>query len=222
MARNHLSILLFAAALLLAAAPARADYIDLLDSAWSPANNQASHTVIDVLPGLNLTITAGGGSGRLWWDGAEGFGVRGGLNSDEIDYGEVLSLTFSQPVTLNSFKLFDLFKERWGHGSYYREKGYAVLDGAATVHFQADSGQIYPGWDLPGDGVLVVGVGTGPVTQIQFYADYSSNLFKRNNDYQVGGLDVTPSGSGVVPEPASLLLTASALGLGAWLRRRRA
>ncbi|MBU1452629.1 MAG: hypothetical protein KKB57_09905 [Proteobacteria bacterium] len=61
--------------------------------------------------------------------------------NDEINDPERLSVTFSQPVTLVSFTLYDLYKERDDKGHWYLERGYAELDGGPTVNFSADPSQ---------------------------------------------------------------------------------
>ena len=198
----------------LAVLPAWGGTINLLDSVWAPANGLSTYTLYNVLPGLDLTISASGGAGTLWWDANDGFGVRGGEN-DEIDYGETLTLSFSQPVTLNSFTLYDLFKEPDDRGRYYKERGYADLDPGPIVKFRADPSQ------TPGtSGYKLVTVGTGGVSEVRFYAK-KPGKHGRDHDYSLGGLEVI-GGSSAVPEPGTLLLAGSALlgGLGLWRRRR--
>ncbi len=211
----------FGLVLSLAALPAWGLDINLLDNVWQPADSLPSYTVNNVLPGLNLTVAASGGAGTLWWDQHNGFGVRGGWNQDEIDYGEILTITFSQPVFLNSFYLYDLYKERGNRRNWYRERGYARLDGGPKQRFKADPDQIYPGFGDPiGGGLKVVAIGTGGVSEIQFFANKSKNLPKVNHDYQVWKLDVDLPGS-AVPEPGTLVLVGSALLGGLGLSRRR-
>lgn len=204
----------------LAALPAWGAEINLLDNVWQPADSQPSFTLNNVLPGLDVTVSASGGAGTLWWDQHDGFGVRGGANPDEIDYGEVLTISFSQPVTLNSFSLYDLYKEQGRRHNWYRERGYARLDGGAPIDFRADPDQIYPGYGDPiGGGLKVVSVGAGGVSEIQFFANRPGRHGKTNHDFQVWKLDVSPPGS-AVPEPSTLLLVGSALLSGLGLSRR--
>ncbi|MCF8034787.1 MAG: PEP-CTERM sorting domain-containing protein [Desulfarculaceae bacterium] len=206
----------------LAAVPAWGENIDLLDSAWAPASGLNSYTVYNVLPGLDVTISASGGAGRLWWDSASGFGVKGSTN-DEIDKYESILVSFSQPVTLNTFEVYNLFNKA-GYWGYEPEKGKADLSPGPTVDFQADF------WQVPGTaGFRLVSVGLGGVNEVSFYPDSSSYYgghhgHKKKYNFSLGGLDVTvPGGGSTVPEPGTLLLVGSALvgGLGV-LRRRRA
>ncbi|MCB2227274.1 MAG: PEP-CTERM sorting domain-containing protein [Desulfarculaceae bacterium] len=208
-----------------AALPAWGGNIDLLDSVWSPATGLSSYTVYNVLPGLDVTLTASGGAGTLWWDSNSGFGVKGATN-DQIDKNESILVSFSQPVTLNSFELYNLYN-RGGYYGYDPEKGKANLSPGPTIDFQADWSQVYgtPGYKL-------VSVGLGGVNEVLFYPDSSSYSSYGGHhgghhgskpNFSLGGLDVNyGGGGGAVPEPGTLLLVGSALlgGVGV-LRRRR-
>jgi hypothetical protein len=198
--------------MLLPAALAQATFIDLLDSAWSAGNNLPSYTRYLSELGASLRLSASGGQGVLSWDAIDGFGVAGG-EQDEVDRLEVLTLEFSSPVYLSSFKLSDLFNE---YG--YLERGFYRLDGGAAVSFSADPGQLLDSTY----GLKVISLGSvGPVSSIQFFA-LNPNPPGQNHDFSLAGLEVTGS---AVPEPSSLALFASALMAGGvWRlgsRRRR-
>ena len=221
-AYRAIKIIALVLALGLVALPAWGADIDLLDSIWAPASGLSSYTITNVLPGLDVTISASGGAGTLWWDSNSGFGVRGSTD-DQIDKYESITVSFSQPVTLNSFTLYNLYNQA-GYWGYDPERGYADLDPGPTVDFAADYWQVYGT-----AGYRLVSVGLGGVNEVRFYPDSGYGSYGGHHgghhghggdNFSLGGLDVA-GGGGAVPEPGTLLLVGSAL-LGGWgaLRRR--
>jgi hypothetical protein len=156
---------------------------------------------------VDLTITAYGGDNTLYWDSTDGYGVRGN-EEDEVDKAEKLTLTFNKPVYLSSFNLTDLFYEG---SQQYREEGYYSLNGGTAVKFLADLSQVSGSTN----GVKLITLNSGPVTTIDFFA-LNPVPAGQHHDFSVAGMNASAT-----PEPASLILVGSALGLGLWRRRRK-
>ncbi|KIX14369.1 PEP-CTERM sorting domain-containing protein [Dethiosulfatarculus sandiegensis] len=208
MARVTKILGLVALAVALSAVPAKAAFIDFLNSYWNPGSTtETSITRYVSSLDADLTITASGGANTLYWDNTDGFGVRGN-EEDEVDKLEKLTLSFDKPVYLSSFNLTDLFYE----GSrQYQEEGYYSLDGGAAVKFLADLSQVSGSTN----GVKLISLNSGPVTTIEFYA-LNPVPEGQHHDFSVAGINASAT-----PEPASLILVGSALGLGLWRRRRK-
>ncbi|MCB2186608.1 MAG: PEP-CTERM sorting domain-containing protein [Deltaproteobacteria bacterium] len=249
--RNRVLTVVLGLTLALAAAPALADTVNFgtLPEFGSTASHQPEYFISDILPGIDLSITAwlvdqtGNNDPTQvdvsWNPNDQGIGVWGGANDDEIDgrpsptsASEMLLLTFSEPVFLTSFSVVDLFYEYWtntqGNTSqehWYTEMGFADLFGTGNVPFFAPTTNLYSG-EGPTQGFVTINVQPGltnqAVTQIGFFAS-PGNPNHESNDYALVGVTVAGGGdtpSGT-PEPGTFLLLGSALGAAGWYRRRR-
>jgi hypothetical protein len=132
------------------------------------------------------------------------------VGDSTIEGNEQLRVTFSSPVTLNSFGFLDLYAS--GGDDVARELAMWTYGGGASGSLLAPIGNVNntdPGWAVTG--VL----GAGPYTSVTFYATYPPA--PRNTDFALAKIDFTAA----VPDGgATLILLGCALvGLGA-LRRR--
>lgn len=154
---------------------------------------------------------------------AGGLGVnsRGGPTRGEIDYHEAMLVRFSQPVTLNSVDLAFLNYERnWLTGRKYHERGYLRIyrKGAPTLNIPFGAG---------GSGYFTVSQGKGlysllfqeleGVKAIRFFA--ARGHLGESHDYAVHGFGVNAAAA--TPEPGTMLLLGSAMGVLGFIRRRR-
>lgn len=210
--RKVFTVLLLSLALLVYAGATKADasLIDFTDAAWSGAYGQNTFTLSLPSLGFDVTVTADS-SRQLYWDAQDGVGILGGGQDDEVDRSERLTVSFSQSVSLLDFGLTDLFNE-----GGYLERGFYSLDGGPTQTFTADPSQT----PSPAtNGVLVVSTGGAQVSGFQLWA-LNPVPAGQHHDFSLGNLNASAGGN-ATPEPASLVLLASALGAGLYWRRRR-
>lgn len=131
-----------------------------------------------------------------------GLGVTVGIDSSEIDRLEILRLSFSQPVMIDSF-LASRFFMQGVSGDVANELGNYQVEGGGVVTFEATASD-------PDEGRQSFNVGSGLVSFIDFFAPGPED-----NDYSLVSLTFT-----VVPEPTTLALLGCA-GLFAVGNRRR-
>ncbi len=138
----------------------------------------------------------------------------------EIDYGEKMLVRFSEPVTLNSVDLAFLDYERnWFTGQKYHERGYLriyrkgqrplnlAFGGGPSPYFRvSDNDGIYS---------LLFQEMSG-VKAIRFFA-WKPHLGETHN-YAVHGFHVNAAAT---PEPGTMLLLGSAMGMLGFITRKR-
>jgi hypothetical protein len=155
---------------------------------------------------------------------AAGIGVWGGHAGGEIDPGEMLLFTFDRAVDLTSFTTNFQYYEYTNQPEWKRFYEYGqfrlfdgVSWGAWTSFGQTDNMQTYPNPFTPGAVTVTFGSGT------QAWALAIKSSGACDHDFTVS--QIASAGGSATPEPASLLLLASALGgvgLLGWRRRSQA
>ena len=154
---------------------------------------------------------------------AGGLGVnsRWGRTRGEIDYHESMRVRFSEPVTLNSVDLAFLNYERnWLTGRKYHERGYLRIyrkgHRTMTVPFGGGPSPIFTVSQSKGIYSLLFQELEG-VKAIRFFA--ARGHLGESHDYAVHGFGVNATAA--TPEPGTMLLLGSAMGMLGFIRRRR-
>lgn len=153
---------------------------------------------------------------------AAGIGVWGGPAGGEIDPGESLLFRFNGGVDLTSFTTNFQYREYTNQpeDDQFKEWGkYRIHDGVAwgnwTYFSQNDDMQTYPNPFTPG--AVTVAFGSGAKA---FKLQITSSGC-RDHDFTIAQLTTAGGGGSATPEPASMLLLASALGGFGFFRMRR-
>ncbi len=214
-------IIAIAAGICLAAVSAQAAFLNFTEPQYNPGPSSPTHTVNNVLPGIDITFTALGEAGTdpfLSWytsanpdpgGGNDGYGVYngGGYETDEVEFPEMILIEFSDTVMANSFYLTDFFIEL-GWDGYYRERGGYSLDGGQNWNlFSANA--------FSNNGFYIVDVDT-ELDRIWFSA-FGTLINLQDSEFSIAGANV----SAVPLPPAILLLGSGVLGLVALRRRRK-
>ncbi len=138
----------------------------------------------------------------------------------EIDYRESMSFGFSEPVTLNSIDLAFLnYKRNPITGKMYHERGYVriyrVGQRPITVAFGGGPSPYFSVSENNGVYSLLFKEMTG-VKGLRFYA-WKPHLGETHN-YAIHGFHVNAAAT---PEPGTMLLLGSAMGMLGFIRRKR-
>ena len=215
-------ILAVAMALCLMAMSAHAStFLDFTEAQYNPGDGSQTHTVLDVLPGIDITFIALGEAGSnpyLSWftsstpdssGGNDGFGVYngGGYENDEVELPEILLIRFSDTVIAQNFYLTDFYIELGTLGSPYSEVGLYRINGGSWNSFTADT--------FLGNGTFTLGLNT-TVDSIAFTA-LGDIAGLRDHEFSVAGADI----AAVPIPPAILLLGSGILGLAGARRRMK-
>jgi hypothetical protein len=187
---------LLASALLLVASSASAEFVDFRNASQFGGSDYGTTASFTTASGATATITPGPVGASFYWGSDDGFGVRyngsGAYEYDEIEGPETLSLTFSQPVYIESVLLTDLFREQTSWGQTYNETGSYTLSNG-TVGTVAASGV------ASGNQTVSVGAWTQSIV-FRAIGEVGGffGLNTRNNEYSLGG--ITFGGPTAVPE----------------------
>lgn len=191
----------------LTAASASAEFVDFRDSAEFGGSDNGTTASFSTDSGANATITPGPQGASFYWGTDDGFGVRytgtGAYEYDEIEGPESLSITFSQPVYIESVLVTDLYREQTNIGTTYNETGsYTLSNGTSGAITANGAGGV--------NGEQTVSIGAW-ASSIVFRGAGAVGGFlgfgTRNNEYSVAG--ITFGGPTAVPE-----LDPSAAGAG--------
>ena len=187
-----------------------ATYIDFTALSPSPPNIQPS-PYIAPMPGGTITISAFNlltfEAEKLWWDSTDGFGVYGsGYENDEIEFPEVMSISFSSPVYVSYFNLTDLFIEGI---SNVKETGLYMIDGnpGSLQPFSQNDPNV-----SNGEYMLLI---DQTISEIWFSA-FGKIFNNQNHEFSVAGVEVAP-----VSEPSTMILLGCVLIVFGSFRRNK-
>jgi hypothetical protein len=183
--------------------------IDFRSPPFGPREgNLGVTTVAETVSGIDVTVSSLTDD-NLYRDSVDGFGIWGGEN-DEIDarnwpWGEweVLRVTFSPMVTVESILVTDLF---YGLPDTSPEVGYYSADNVTWVQFVQNLQHL--NGELLLDGLAL------RTTHLYFSAFRPGYPYRRLDDFSVAQIEVAP-----IPEPVTLCLVAVG-ATGLMLRRK--
>ncbi len=186
-----------ALATLTVASTASAEFVDFRSSSQFGGSDYDSSASFTTQSGATATIIPGPSGSSLYWGTDDGFGVRysgsGAYEYDEIEGPESLSITFSQPVYIESVLVSDLFREQTNIGTTYNETGTYTLGNGTTGTITANNNS--------SNGEQTVTIGSWTQSIIFRGAGYVGGFLgigTRNNEYSVAG--ITFRGPTAVPE----------------------
>lgn len=178
------------------ASTASAEFVDFRNSSQFGGSDRDASASFTTQSGATATVTTGPSGSSLYWGSDDGFGVRysgtGAYEYDEIEGPESLSITFSQPVYIESVLVSDLFREQTNLGTTYNESGTYRLSNGTTGNITASG--------VPsGNQTVTIGAWT---QQIIFrgagYVGGFLGFGTTNSEYSVAG--ITFRGPTAVPE----------------------
>jgi hypothetical protein len=194
--------------------------LDFTATPYDAAYGQTSFSTTDDGVGVNVQTP----TGLLWWDALDGFGIMnsGSYEADEIEGDEQLVVRFTEAVTVTGFSLTDLFLEH----AIQRQTpcplaGCYAEFGAAMFHYQDGTHSlwnVFQGVQTFGtNGVLDVAVQEANVVAMTFMAPgLITGDVLQDHEFSLSSITVDQK---VVPEPGTLLLLVS--GVGVIVARRR-
>jgi hypothetical protein len=232
---------LFAAVLMLGAAPSQAAIIDFTDAdAWGGADGNWIYTSSTLYDGVQVTVTSAGVGQNLRFNApahplcsaasggvldCEGDGL--GIGDDELSYGDLgdaeterIYVVFDQPVDVTRIGFLNLFKGvSFGTADYNTEAAnwVAFFSGGAPPASGQAHGTDHGTLGLS-PGLVVADVSLSNVTTLLFWSGNGTAL---NSDFSPAGIEMTPADIPHMPEPATLFLTGGGLLAAAYRARRR-
>jgi len=162
-----------------------------------------------------ITLSAAPSCATLTWNDEAGVGIKYGIidESDEIDYPEVLTISFDDEVNLESIYISKLFHDEFILDLGFFKLKLAEWDEEGT--YELNTGETVDFITANENGELVLDINK-TAKSISLYAKDECMSFI-TNDFSVKGVSYTS-----VPEPAVLsLLGISLLGLGFFRSRKK-
>ena len=208
---KRLFLLLAGLVFCLAAVPAGATTVDFTSSAWSGVSG-TSYTV------GSITLTSTGGN--LTWNGGDGIGISGGGDDDEINFTQMLTVTFGNaPVFADQIDFLDFFKKK-RHCNVCAEEaqwGYLGANGITWV----TPNQFATATDNTGAFSFDPFSGAGPKIFALYFKGVPGPGEDGDSDFSLARIDFTEANR-EVPIPAAIWLFGSGLlGLIGIRRRKR-
>lgn len=203
---------LFALATLTVASSASAEFVDFTNASQFGGSNYATSTSFNTQSGATATIVPGPSGATMSWTSGGGLGVRynsgGAYEWDEIEGPETLSISFSEPVYIESVSLANLYRESGLLTGTYSESGSFRLSNGTTGSIVADS--------TP-SGNQTIGVGAWTSSIVFRAAGYVGGIFglgTQNHEYSLAGITFGGPAAGPTSVPE---LDPSAAGAGLML-----
>lgn len=176
--------------------------IDFTNNAWEAGDGLTSYTIGDV------TVTATPDNATLWHDDIDGIGIRLSYEADEIENQEVLYVSFSSSVSLDTIRVSDLFRESRS-GQWYNEIGsYSLYNGVSWTSWISFTA---PDENLPSpttNGEFDIAIGGIDTKSLRLMAPgyVYVNGYRQDHEFSLQRLEISQ-----VPEPSTLLLLGSGL-----------
>lgn len=216
---------LLVSAFLVVTSSASAEFVDFRNASEFGGSDHGTSASFDTDSGATATIVPGPAGATFYWGTDDGFGVRysgsGAYEYDEIEGPETLSITFSEPVYIESVLLSDLFRETTNLGTTYNETGSYQLSNGTTGSIVANGAGGVNGEQTASIGAWTQSITFRALGQVGGFF----GLNTRNSEYSLAG--ITFGGPATVPEldpsaagTALILLLGGLLVLGG--RRRTA
>ena len=195
--------------------------IDLMGVGHPSYNNTAGFSVN--LAGLVVTFSTG--TGVFSYNVFDGLGVKSSYEGDEIERPEVVTITFSQPVRIDSLYVTDLFRECRGSHCYNEMGSYTLGSTTATFLAPDTNGSSTNGtmsvpvsWLVtPGESFTLTAPGYVYVSTLLSKGRVTTS--REDHEFSLGMLVFTPQPPAPIPEPETLF--SIGVGLAALVIARR-